>query len=1044
MTLNYLTEWQNSSVDKTLTLLNVIPLQDSRPLDYLFYGDDLPRRNDGRVTSEWLQQYQHTENGGWWCSGVDLLTGKDDLWGCFKPENPRSHQETGKIIKYEHPPKAPAGLFALRVPFHLWEKIAQRYQITLDHGVDNCSTKDDDFAFWQWLIDHPQIPICITEGAKKAGALLTAGYAAIALPGIYGGYRTVKDELGHIIGKPQLIPQLEKLTHTHREIYFVFDQDLKPHTQKAVNIAIQKTGYLLKQAGCQVKVITWDQHLGKGVDDLISNHGQNLFDQYYKNASLLEVWKAQSLFNLTYERNIELNEHYLGELDQPLEIPKTAKLVGIKSAKNTGKTEFLSKIVNQAIQQKRKVLVIGHRIKLVEELCQRFKINYLHNLNNHLELKNQSFGLCIDSLHSQSSAQFNPQDWQDSLIIIDEVEQVLWHGLNSDTCKNHRVAILQSLKQLIKTIFHSQGQVIIADADLSDCTIDYLLNLGEYYGKPFIIENNWKPSITEQYSAYYYPENTPKRLIKDLVNHIEKGGKPFIFLSAQKLTSQWGTLTLEAYLQKRFPQHKILRIDSESLADFNHSAYQVMGNLNQILPQYDLVLASPAIETGISIDLKNYFTSVWCIAQGVQSAHSVCQSLGRIRDNIDRYLWIASYGFNKIGNGATSITQLLKMGHRLTQANIRLLQQVDLENLDELDLNFSSESLLCWAKMAVRINATMLNYRDTVLSILKNEGQRVEIKSKKLKKQVNIEQFNLDQNQKNDPEYVKNLTYFLSFQQQKHKEKAQNELMAEIQAVRNFNYHQECLVIAEAKDLNFAEYTTLKKNLSKTNEVKYALRKYELKQRYCITVTPELIIKDDQKWYEKLRLHYYLTQGRPYLAQRDAKIAQQLIQQGQGNIFSPDFNHCQLGIMINTLENLGLNQIIAHPDQFLKNTEPHLINMAELALKNRTTIKTIFKIGLAIKSTPIMILRRFLDKIGYSLNCVGQERINRQLLLIYQINVPQDGRLQVFTNWLTLDQMSLGNIQEELRQNQINLLPTFTEKIEENPLFIQLNLPLND
>ncbi len=1044
MTLNYLTEWRNSAVDETLTKLNVIPLQDTHALNYLFYGDDLPRRNDGRVTSQLLYQYQHTEDGGWWCSGVDLLTGKEDLWGCFKPENPRCNRDTGKVIKYEHPPKAPAGLFALRVPFHLWEKIAQRYQVSLPRGFDHYNMEGDDFAFWQWLIVNPQIPLCITEGAKKAGTLLTAGYAAIALPGIYGGYRNLKDDEGNIIGKPQLIPQLQKLTHSKRKVYFVFDQDTKPKTQKAVNTAIQKTGYLLKQAGCEVKIVTWDHHLAKGVDDLIAKNGQKILDQAYENALNFDLWKAQSLFSLTYSRNLELNARYLASVTPALAIPKNAKLVGIKSAKNTGKTEFLSHRVAEAITNKQKVLVISHRIKLVEELCQRFKLNDSHDHSNKSDLINNGYGLCIDSLHSQSWVKFNPQDWADSLIIIDEVEQVLWHGLNSDTCKQQRVSILKNLKELMQIVFSGKGKVIIADADLSDCSVEYLLKLGDNYGQPFIIENYWKPSDDESYNAYYYQENTPKRLVKDLVTHIEKGGKPFIFLSAQKLTSKWGTLTFEAYLKQKFPDHKILRLDSESLGDSSHPAYHCAKNFNQILKEYDIVLASPSIETGISIDLKAYFTSIWCIAQGVQSAHSVCQSLGRIRDNIDRYLWIANYGFNKVGNGSTSIPSLLTAGHRLTSANIRLLQQADLECLDELELNFQSESLLCWAKMAVRLNATMFNYRETVLSILKNEGQQIAIKSKISKKKIDIEKFNLDQQQKNDPEYVKNLTYFLTAQQNKKKEKAQNKLMSEIEAIRDYNYQQECEAIASAKDLNFEEYSSLKKTLVKNNEDKYALRKLKLQQRYLIPVSPELVMKDDQKWYDKLRLHYYLTKGRDYLTQRDTKIAQQLIQQGEGNIFSPDFNSCQLGAIINTLERLGIDQIIANPKQVLRNTDTYLQNMAELALKNQNAIKTILKIGYSVKSTPIMILRRFLDKIGYSLNCLGQERSNKKLIRLYQLNVPQDEREKVFTNWLILDKMSLGNIQEELRQNETFLASLIKNSTEDDLNYIQLNLSLDN
>ena len=99
---------------------------------------------------------------------------------------------------------------------------------------------------------------------------------------------------------------------------------------------------------------------------------------------------------------------------------------------------------------------------------------------------------------------------------------------------------------------------------------------------------------------------------------------------------------------------------SESLTDSAHSAFQAMEHFNETLNNYDIVLASPAIETGVSLDLKSHFTSVWCIAQGVQTATSVCQSLSRVRENIPRHLWSASTGFNKIGNGSTSIPSLIE------------------------------------------------------------------------------------------------------------------------------------------------------------------------------------------------------------------------------------------------------------------------------------------------------------------------------------------------------------------------------------------------
>jgi hypothetical protein len=1015
--VNYLQEWNNSCIDDQLTRLNVIPLTGTCPSNYLFYADTLPRRNDGRVSHRILKRYEHTEQGGWWCSGIDVLTGNDDLWGCFKPSAPRRSTQTGKPIKYEHPPLAPTGVFALRVPLHLWQDIANRYNLTVPFDVETChgasgggfnqitgniakgehsvragfvetlssiapgeslnpprQTQNVSGEFWQWLIAHPEIPLCITEGAKKAGALLTAGYAAIALPGVFGGYRVPRDEQGNRIGKSRLIPQLLKLATSGRTIYIAFDQDTKPSTIKAVNAAIRQLGYLLTQKGCSVKIINWHPDQGKGVDDLIANHTQTAFDQAYQTAVPLDTWKAQSLTGLTYPPTIQINRRYLGELS----IPEDAKLIGIKSPKGTGKTQWLETIVKEAIKRQKWVLVIGHRVRLVEALCQRFGLNYVTQIQDKETGARLGYGLCVDSLHPTSQAGFEAVNWSDGVVIIDEVEQVLWHGLDSDTCSSNRVAILKSLKTLMQNVLGDEGQVYVADADLSDVSIDYLISLSGIPQHPYIIHNTWKPSEAESWRVNYYPERKPERLIQDLERHIAAGGKPFVCLSAQKRGSQWGTCTLEAYLRSRFPEAKILRIDSESLTEPTHPAYGCMRDLDGVLSQYDIVLASPVIETGVSIELQGHFTSVWGIAIGVQSENSVRQALGRVRENLPRFLWVAPCGFNRVGNGSTSIPALLTSGRRLTQVNIRLLQQSDFDALDDIETGFQAESLLCWARMAVRHNASMFQYRESVLAALRGEGhQVVEASDQEMGGGGSVSSVSQTPG-KIEPD----------------------SLTAAIAAVKDKNYQAECLAIARAKNLSDHQYNTGQKRLVKTLAQRRAIRKYELKQRYRIPVTAQLVAKDDNGWYQKLLLHYFLTLGRDHLAQRDVAIARRLIELGGGSIFLPDFNRSQLGAAVGTMELLGVPVLLTDRGRELRGTDEDLQAMARLALSNRTSIKTTLGIGLARNATPIRIVRRLLDKIGYGLECIGREskRLNR--VRVYQVVHPSDGRFEVFQQWL--------------------------------------------
>ncbi len=993
MVVNHLAEWNASCVDQQLTQLNVTPLDGYRPLDYLLYSDTLPRRNDGRVCDRILKRYQHLYQGGWWCSGIDILTGLEDLWGCFKPVQPRLTPEQ-KMIKYEHPPQTPTGIFALRVSQGLWEKIATRYRLSLT--PDDIQPEQPDLGFWSWVINHPELPVCITEGAKKAGALLTAGYIAIALPGINSGYRVTRDQAGNRVGKSRLIPQLQTLATPQRQIYLVFDQDRKPNTIKAVDTAIKHLGYLLTKSGCSPQVVTWNSDWGKGVDDLISTHGQTLFDQAYQTAKPLATWRALSFNRLTYPASLTLNSRYL----PPVSIPSTAKLIGIKSAKGTGKTQLLEQIVQDAANRGQSVLVISHRIRLVEALCQRLGLEYLRDSKtpNKSQSSIKGYGLCIDSLHPGSRAKFNPNNWSDCLIIIDEVEQVLWHGLNSETCRYNRVSILKSIKTLMQNIGESQGQVVVADADLSDISLEYLLTLAGNQNPPFIIQNDWKPNLEEAWSVHNYSGNTPKQLVKDLEQHIAQGGKPFICLSAQKLASQWGTCTLESYLKTQFPDRKILRIDSESLADPTHPAYGCIHPLNSVLKNYDIVLASPSIETGVNIDIKGHFTSVWGIAQGIQSENCVRQALGRIRENLPRFIWVASLGFNSVGNGSTSIATLLGSGHRLTRLNIRLLQQSDFETIDDIEMGFQAESLLCWAKMAVRFNAAMNQYRESVLVALEAEGHQI------------LDVPLLDKKSSNLPKSKIN-----KLAQETSNKPTLSEM---ISAVRDQNYQAECEKISQAPELSHLQYQILQNKVVKIPIERRSQRKYELKLQYGIPITPDLVMKDDRGWYNQLRIHYFLTLGRPYLGGRDALTAQRLIEQGEGSIFVPDFNQSQLGAVIGTLEFLGVSVLIKNIKRDLKNTDEDLKKISAIALRDRTAIKSILGIGLAKNSSPIMIIRRLLDKIGYRLECTRSERQEQKRIRVYQVVEPNDGRFDVFQHWLMFEGQSPGKLQIEADQFQ--------------------------
>jgi hypothetical protein len=1004
-----------SAIHPDLIALNFSQLEGKDALDRLLISDKLSRRNTGALSYGILKRYRHIETGGWWCNGVDVLSNfQDDSWGQFKPIDPIASPDRGKLIKYEAPPKYPTRIFALKVSDRIWRKVAKRYKIKLYNSpiVQRLLDRRSPLSFWEWVLKHPEIPVIVTEGSKKAAALLSAGYAAIALPGVFNGYRTPKDEFGRKVGKSSLIPQLQAFGQQGREIYFAYDSDSKASTVKNVNLAILTTGKLFEQLGCKTKVIEWNSELGKGVDDLIAKNGEAAFDDAYNNALTLELWQTKLATRLSYQPNIRLNQRYLNLSELVLEsvelkpdvfnpenlllsqekeideeqirtaisndrqqsfngaIPDSAKLICIKSPKGTGKTQLLEQEVARALAAGQWVLVISHRVQLAEALCVRFGLPYLTKIRDSETGILLGYGLCIDSLHPHSSARFNASNWHDGIIIIDEAEQVFWHLLNSSTCYKERVSILKSFQTLVQNSLGGDGRVYLMDADLSDSAIDFVRSSAGFHVEPFVILNDWKPGEKERWNINLYEDKNPERLIGELVKHIESGGKPMICCSAQKIKSKWGTQNLYAYLTSKFPHLNILVIDSETVANPEHPAYGCIAHLNEILPKYDIVIASPSIETGVSIDIQGHFTSVWAIAQGVQTPDSIRQAMARVRENVPRHLWAKERGFtgSMVGNGATSYKSLLMSQQKQAKANIRLLSCADaLSETDDIELNFQPESLKTWAKRGAAINLSMYNYRDSIVNGLVEEGH-------------NVIKFEADSNS-NDME------------------SSPVSIAQEITELAKSNYQKECTEISEAKDVTDSELETLKDKRAKTKTERQIERKGELSRRYGVNVTPQLVAADDDGWYPKLQLHYYLTIGRVHLMSRDRSKLKTMAAAGENSLWLPDCNRSLLSVQIHLLELFSIPQLLVEGKQFTSK-DPMLIEMAELAKQHTWEIKSALNLTIKENDSPMAIAQKFLSILGIKLKYVGRfgSAFNRERY--YQYEPSNDGRDNIFNCWL--------------------------------------------
>ncbi|MCC5611066.1 DUF3854 domain-containing protein [Nostoc sp. CHAB 5834] len=972
-------ELERSAIDSEIAALNFKSLSGNEAFEYLLYSDKISRRNDGRLRDGDMRRYAHLSDGGWWCSGINILTGEDGFWGCFKGNSPRIDEGNSKTIKYEHPPKVDTEIFALRVPARIWELIGRRYDVALPENYQSLPYG----YFWRWVQENTQIPIITCEGAKKAAAILSCGYVAIGLPGIWGGRRQPKDEYGENNGEPYLIPQLAVFAQPERRIYFCFDADVKRSTVRSVNNAIAKTAKLFSLRGCkEIKVMVWHSVLGKGIDDVIAACGREQFDTIYCDALKLDEWNTKQSRRLTYTPDLSLNQRYLGELA----IPSGKQLIGLKSPKNTGKTHSLQWLTDPIIRAgERRVLVITHRVQLATQLVKKLGLPFITEIKQTEQGSHFGMGLVIDSLHPKSQAKFNPDEWKGCWLILDEIMQLIWHLLSSTTCQSDRVAIIKNFKRLLLNIVNYGGKIFIADADLNDIGIDFIKGVLGQEIDTFLVENTFK--FVEPWQVNLVGGTNPAQLVKILTQKLENGEKCFVALSAQRASSKWGSRNLEAYYRKLLPQLRILRIDSKTTITPGHAAFGCTDNLNEVIKDYDLVLTTSTIETGVSIEEK-HFDYVFGIFQGVQTTDGVRQHLSRYRPPVPRYIWLTPVGINRVGNGSSSVRALLAGEYRKDKANIKKLAELGFE--ETIEGRLESIYINTWAKLGAIINDGMNHYSQQIISDLKSEGHIIcEVSADELPEAAEIE--------------------------------------ATKQAIYencNKEYAGHCKSVTASESITDEQFLKLDKQNCKTEEQQLQHRKGEIERRYNVTVTPELVEQDDKNWYSLIRLHYYLSEGREFLPDREKNVMSTALKNGDGDYFIPDTNKSLINKKIDALDALKIDAIMQA--QEISNNHQSAIELLETGKKNSYDFKLVLGVDFAKIKTPIEAYRRVLDLIDYKLPMLRKEGGRGQQIRIYGTPAPSfqkddegnlvlvdgravpvsDRREEVFAAWVERDTLA--------------------------------------
>lgn len=325
----------------------------------------------------------------------------------------------------------------------------------------------------------------------------------------------------------------------------------------------------------------------------------------------------------------------------------------IKSDQNTGKTEALKMLVQDAIKRGLRVLILTHRQALAQDLAKRLGARcYLDEIGqSYIVGKGEGLVLCVNSLKSFLMRSRYEKTAPD-LIIIDESEQVGRH-LAGET-----ITDLMGVSDVLKSILKQARHVVCADADAGKCTRELIKWSGRVEG--VLIQNNyhkWGFNLDGSNTVYLIKDRTDtgrrqlERMFLDAIKDIELGAPPIIAACTSKgQAEELARLLAKAHglsVSEAIAVGLFICITSENKDEAHVKAF--LADIAGSIKNYRAIIHSPTIGTGVSIDADVHQVFLFARAiEGITGPDTV-QLMTRARNQIKpTVMWLHAHTFQRL------------------------------------------------------------------------------------------------------------------------------------------------------------------------------------------------------------------------------------------------------------------------------------------------------------------------------------------------------------------------------------------------------------
>ncbi|MGN7100326.1 plasmid replication protein, CyRepA1 family [Ralstonia holmesii] len=305
----------------------------------------------------------------------------------------------------------------------------------------------------------------------------------------------------------------------------------------------------------------------------------------------------------------------------------------VRSRKGSGKSEQLKLISRQCKERGQSMVLFGHRQLLLLDLANRLDLTpYIKSedgkvKNNH---PTDRYAICVDSMWKLLKPHIHKYD----VVIVDEAEQVFSHIAAADTLGPKR----RHCYELLCYYLRYAKSVVLCDADLGTITVEAMKQVIEDETSYRFYLNDYRP--TEKQYDLYADEN---HLVTDMLTAIGNGGRHYVATNSKRKAEK-----LHAAITSTYPDKKAMLVTAQR--DPEASIQYFVDNIKTEILNYDVVIASPTLGTGIDITFDNETQEIDTVfgffVSRVNTHFDMDQQLARVRHPKAVKVWVTPERFN--------------------------------------------------------------------------------------------------------------------------------------------------------------------------------------------------------------------------------------------------------------------------------------------------------------------------------------------------------------------------------------------------------------